>query len=451
MTPTSVGLVLVEGQDADGATMDRDAFDVYQSSIQSSEQATAAVLRTEALAANRGLRLNSIGVTWSEDADAQASALMQSLSDSGFDNVVAIRLPEATEALARGMAAVIGYQTTAVCVIEPDAVISLVVNTSDGAVQTAFNHSIDCDESLISWLSTVFTKADWQPEALVVVGSAGGFESILHKLEDALSVPVFAPAEAELALARGAALASAQTVELPRVDYDSDYDDYYGDHRRDFRGESDHEYDYDRSRSTGRHRSPESTEERFASLGHTGAVTMLVAGVVTFVVSVSIAVSLELAPHRATRSADPVPAAVNEPQKPAAVKPMPPAMPPPVSIPPPEAVEPVAPPPEAPVDDAPPPESQAPAEAPAIDEAPIADPAVPSAPPADVPPVDPAMAPPPQDAIAPAPDAVPTIDSTVPTKKPGIWTRIKDRLTPGNDNPPADGAPPAEVVPPPVP
>src|SRR3954466_1597956 len=70
MTPTSVGLVLVEGQDADGATMDREAFDVYEGSIQTSEQATAAVLRTEAHAANRGLRLNSIGVTWSEDADA---------------------------------------------------------------------------------------------------------------------------------------------------------------------------------------------------------------------------------------------------------------------------------------------------------------------------------------------------------------------------------------------
>jgi hypothetical protein len=438
MTPTSVGLVLVEGQDADGATMDRDAFDVHQGSIQTSEQATAAVLRTEAAAANRGLRLNSIGVTWSEDADAEASALMQSLSESGFDNVVAIRLPEATEALARGMAAVIGYQTTAVCVIEPDAVISLVVNTSDGAVQTAFNHSIDSDESLISWLSTVFTKADWQPEALVVVGSAGGFESILHKLEDALSVPVFAPAEAELALARGAALASAQTIELPLVDYGSDSGS-------DFGGEYAHEYDYDKSASAGRHRSAEPSRVRFVPFGHTGAVTMLVAGVLTFVVSVSIAVSLEFAPHRDARSADPVPAAVNEPQTPAAVKPIPPVMPPPVSIPPPQAVEPVAPPPEAPVVDPAPPETYVPAEAPIIDEAPIADPANPEAPPADLP-VDPAMAPPPADALVPPPDAAPTIDSTVPTKKPGIWTRIKDRLTPGNDNPP-----PAEVVPPPVP
>ena len=83
MTPTSVGLVLVEGQDADGATMDRDAFDVHQGSIETSEQATAAVLRTEALAANRGLRLNSIGVTWSvADVTFGASVSCRPFADS---------------------------------------------------------------------------------------------------------------------------------------------------------------------------------------------------------------------------------------------------------------------------------------------------------------------------------------------------------------------------------
>lgn len=412
MTPTSVGLVLVEGQDADGATMDGNAFDVHRGAIETSEQATAAVLRTEAFAATRGLRLHSIGVTWSEDADAEASALLRSLSESGFDNVIAIRLPEATEALARGMAAVLGFATTAVCVIEPDAVITLVVNTSDGAVQTAFNHAIDSDESLISWLSTVFTKADWQPEALVVVGSAGGFESILPQLEDALSVPVFAPAEAELALARGAALASAQTIELPLEELDDEFAGRF-------------HYGADEGSSAGRHHR---AAERTAPRGRTGAVTMLVAGVLTFVVSVSIAVSMELAPRR-DAGPEPIPAANAE--TPAAVQAIPPAMPPPVSIPPaPEAVE-VAPPPEAPVVDAAPPEVSIPAEAPVYDQAPVAEP---TDPPADVPAVDPALAPPPA--------VVPPVESTMPTKKPGILTRIKEKLTPGNDNPPVELAPP---------
>ena len=109
MTPTTVGLVLVEGQEADGATMDKDEFAVHDrglvSAVNTSEKAAAAVLRTEAIAAARGHRLHSIGVTWSEDADTEASLLLESLSESGFDNVVAVRLPEATEALARGIAA----------------------------------------------------------------------------------------------------------------------------------------------------------------------------------------------------------------------------------------------------------------------------------------------------------------------------------------------------------
>jgi hypothetical protein len=55
-------------------------------------------------------------------------------------------LPEATETLARGIADVIGYETTAVCVIEPDTVIDLIVHIDDGAVPTAINHGIDNDE-----------------------------------------------------------------------------------------------------------------------------------------------------------------------------------------------------------------------------------------------------------------------------------------------------------------
>ena len=69
MTPTTVGFVLVEGQDGDGATMERDAFAVHTDgrtdALHTSKQAAAAVRRTKALAAARGHRLHSIGVTWS--------------------------------------------------------------------------------------------------------------------------------------------------------------------------------------------------------------------------------------------------------------------------------------------------------------------------------------------------------------------------------------------------
>src|ERR1700687_5888461 len=157
--------------------MDRDGFDVgsrgRSSALQTCEKAAAPVLRSEAIAAARGHRLHSIGVTWSDDAGTEASLLLKSLTDSGFDNVVPVRLPVATEALARGIAEVIGYGTNAVCVLEPETVIALIVHTRNGAVQTAINHAIVTEEDLLRWLSAVFPRADWQPDALVGRGRFG--------------------------------------------------------------------------------------------------------------------------------------------------------------------------------------------------------------------------------------------------------------------------------------
>nr|WP_234411595.1 hypothetical protein [Mycolicibacterium neoaurum] len=284
MTPTSLGVVVVDGDGAPEGAAARDSFEVRvdgSDTRSATEQATAAV---GAIAAARGQRLKSIGVTWSENADAEATALMDSLNRSGFGNVVPIRLPEATEALARGMADVIGYRTSAVCVIEPDTAIALIVHTDDGAMQTAINHGIDSDESLIGWLSTVFTRADWQPEALVVVGSAGGFDSVLPQLEEALSVPVFAPAEAPLALARGAALASTHSSGLP------------------------FSLELPAPAAPGRHAATASGNNSARLIA--GA---LVAGVVTFVISASVAVAVQLSPARDTAAPEPAAVVVQDP------------------------------------------------------------------------------------------------------------------------------------------
>ena len=286
MTPTTVGLVLVEGQDADGATMDKDEFAVHDrglvSAVNTSEKAAAAVLRTEAIAAARGHRLHSIGVTWSEDADTEASLLLESLSESGFENVVAVRLPEATEALARGIASVIGHDITAVCVIEPDAVVVLVVDTADGAVQTAVNHAVTTDEDLARWLSSIFAQAAWQPEALVLVGSASDLEAITPHLEDVLAVPVFVPAEAQLALARGAAMASAHGSDVF----------------------------LDETTTSGNSGRVQTTARRTRQMTPVGAASVLLgAGVVTFVVSGSLALGLQLTSSQSAKPAEKPPAA----------------------------------------------------------------------------------------------------------------------------------------------
>jgi hypothetical protein len=434
VTPSAVGLVLVEGQDADGATMDRGAIDVgfrgRSSAVQTCAQAAAAVRRSEAIAATRGHRLHSIGVTWSDDANAEASLLLKSLTDSGFDNVVPVRLPEATEALARGIAEVIGYSTTAVCVLEPETVIALIVHLRDGAVQTSVNHRIVSEKDLIRWLSTVFTRADWQPEALVMVGS-GGDDELMPILEEALSVPVFAPAEAQLALARGAALASAQNVDITFTDHSHDHSHHYGERRP--------------------------VAQRRRQLGQTGPLALLVAGVLTFTVSASIAVSLQLAPKKDTATSEPRPAAKISSEPPAAVTHFqaPVALPSPVV----EAVPP--PPPEAPpVEAAPPPvNSEVPV---GIPEAPVA---VADAPPVEGAPPAVAAAPlPPEGAPLPPEQLAPPV-APQPAERPGIMSRIRDRIRGGREDevqpapelappppaPPAEPAPPTTEVPPVLP
>jgi hypothetical protein len=415
VTPSAVGLVLVEGLDADGATVDRDAFEVRSrgrsTALQTSEKAAAAVLRSEAIAATHGHRLHSIGVTWSDDADAEASLLLKSLTDSGFANVMAVRLPDATAALARGIAEVIGFDTTAVCVLEPDTVIALIVHIRDGSVQTAVNHAIVTEEDLIRWLSAVFTRADWQPEALVMVGS-GGDDEMMPILEDALSVPVFAPAEAQLALARGAALVSAQNVDFAFIDG------------------ADNVSGVDARGPAGRRR---------RQLAQTGPLALLVAGVLTFTVSLSVAVSLELAPKKDVATSEPRAAAKSTPEAPAALTQLrlPVAIPAPVvSLP---APEPEAPPVEA----APPPVySETPASIPEAQDA------VSDAPPDAGPPPDAPAPPPPQEAAPPPPEQLTPPVAPVPVERPGILSRIRDRLHGGGSNDEVQPAP--EPAPPPA-
>ncbi len=447
VTPSAVGLVLVEGQDADGSTVDREAFEIvsgrHSTPLQTSEQAAAAVLRTEALAATRGQRLHSIGVTWSDGADAEASLLLKSLTDCGFGNVVPVRLSEATEALAWGIAEVIGYDVTAVCVIEPETVIMLIVHSGEGAVQTAVNHAIDTEESLLRWLSTVFTRADWRPDALVVVGSGSELNAVMPRLEGILSVPVFAPAESELALARGAALASAHNTEFMQIG-----------------------------------RVPvHAPRDRRRPLAQTGPLAMLVAGAVAFVVSVSVAVSLEVAPERDVATSEPQPAAKAFPDvASAADRAARPAVPS-AAIPAPTAEPSLGPPQAPPVEAAPPADAIDIPEAPPVDGlAPVAavDALPPEAPvaPAAVAPVEPL----PLGAVPPAPGLMPAQPTPVPQQRPGLLRRLKDRLSnigndevpdvqqapapaaPGAPLPPPDAvaapgapAPPPEAAPPPMP
>ncbi|MGW4099430.1 DUF7159 family protein [Mycobacterium sp. NPDC004974] len=218
LTPSTVGLVLLEGSEADGATIDHDAFDIRGYTPSRTGEICAdvvsAVRRAEKVAAEHGRRLTTIGVTWSSGAGAEAAVLLKKVAEAGYASVVPVRLPQATDALAHRIAGIVGFDTTGVCVLEPDVVQAMTVR--DGTpVQTTVSRGIETVAGLTTWLSDTFDAADPRPDALVVVGSAVDLDSVLPKLEQALAVPVFTPAEPGLPLARGAALASVRRGRTP--------------------------------------------------------------------------------------------------------------------------------------------------------------------------------------------------------------------------------------------
>jgi hypothetical protein len=390
VTATNVQTVLVEGRDGDGATLGHDEFAVFTDDVsptRASEQVAEAVL---SIASSDGHHLHSIGVTWSDDADLEASLLLDTLADMGLANVVAVQSPRAAEALARSIGRMIGYERTAVCVIEPggSAILSL-VDTLGGDVETFVSHDVENDDLLLDWLSAILGERDWHPEAMFVVGSVGGLDSLAGWLEQELGVPVFDPPEAELALAHGAALASASDP-APGV-------------------------------KAPRRRLP------------AAPVAMLIAGAVTFVASVSVAVSSQLLPPREaavvtdtqeTKSSAVAPEKPKaKPAKPAPAAPAPASAAPP---PPPEA------PPAPPVEQVPPPVDEAPpAPAPVYEApppAPVYEPPVVEAPaPA---PVYEAPAPAPEviNPIAPPPPVVAPAVPQVPYEKPRLRDRILDKI-----------------------
>jgi hypothetical protein len=274
LTSMSVGWVLAEGRDADGTILDHDDFQVGTGgavrAVNTSAQTTAAVLDAQAAALNHDRRLHVIGLTWSDQAAAEAALLLESLTDAGFDNVVPVRLQQACDMLARAIAPVVGYEKAAVCVLDGDSTIVVMVDTCDDEPQTAIKQLTGGPGRLVGWLTTLFDRSSWQPGGIVIVGPDDDLEALSWRLEKAVPVPVITQNGAQLALARGAALASAETTGFA----DAEMAEIADGERED--------------RPSSRQRS------------YAGALTMLVAGAVTFVASLSFALGPHLVPDRPT-------------------------------------------------------------------------------------------------------------------------------------------------------
>lgn len=211
MTPTAVRMVLVEGEKADGVTVDHDAFDIVtgEGAATAAEQVVAAILGTRESAAEGGHRLVSTGVTWTDHA--AAAGLRDALAARKIDDVVLVSELHAAGALAQAVGQAVGYDRTALMFLERDTATVSVVETASGAivkVQTESLHAQDAVAELQRMIAGL-EAIDEPPQGLFVLGSGVDVAAVKSQLSVGTTLPVHAPEEAELALARGAALASA--------------------------------------------------------------------------------------------------------------------------------------------------------------------------------------------------------------------------------------------------
>ena len=214
MTPTTVRMVLVEGEKADGSIVDHDAFEITANdgsatSSSAAEQVVEAVLGTKESAAAGGHHLKSIGVTWSDHAEA--STLRDALAARGVDDVMLVSDGHAAGALAQAVGRAVGYATTALLFIDRDTATLSVVQTDDGSVVKVLSRSLHSDDAMavLTEMAAAVDAQDSPPQGMFVVGSGVDVTSVKSHLEHLVSLPVSAPDEPEIALARGAALASA--------------------------------------------------------------------------------------------------------------------------------------------------------------------------------------------------------------------------------------------------
>jgi putative ABC transport system ATP-binding protein len=215
MAPTTVHMVLLEGKKADGVTVNQDNFDLTTNgntpTTTAPDRVIATILGSREDAAEGGYQVTSTGVTWADPAEA--TALREELATRKIENVVLVSALLAAAALAQAAGNASNYARTALLFVEPDAATLAVVNTADGSVADVRRRPVpEIDDGSVAGLVEMVKGAEEMeapPDGVFVVGSGVDIAPIKRALEAATSLPVSAPEEPEMALARGAALVSA--------------------------------------------------------------------------------------------------------------------------------------------------------------------------------------------------------------------------------------------------
>ena len=190
MAPTAVRMVLVEGENADGVTVDEDGFDVNAAAdaptINAADQVVSAILGTQEGAAESGYQLRSTGVTWTDPIEA--AALRDALAARKVENVMLVSSFLAAAALAQVVGSSVGYAQTGLLFVEPDTATLAVVNSSDGSITDVHRQPLTPGADSVAELAALFSSADSldaRPDGLFLVGSGVDIAPLKPQLEAA--------------------------------------------------------------------------------------------------------------------------------------------------------------------------------------------------------------------------------------------------------------------------
>ncbi|WP_245831392.1 DUF7159 family protein [Mycobacterium terramassiliense] len=225
LTPETVRMVLVEGEGAGGVTVDQADFHVP--GVTAADQAIEAILGTTESAAEGGYQVKSAGVTWTDQS--AATALRNALAERKIENVMLVSAFVAAAALAQAVGSATNCARTALLFVQPAVATLAVVDTADGSIadvqQKPLPHREDAALAELAAMVAGAESMPARPDGVFLVGSGVDVPSIKPALDAATSLSVTAPEEPEMALARGAALASANqqlgapsTVAMPYVE-----------------------------------------------------------------------------------------------------------------------------------------------------------------------------------------------------------------------------------------
>jgi len=203
-------MALVEGDKADGAIVDHDIFETQTADDSATpvEQVVSAILGTRESAEEGGHHLKSVGVAWT-DHDA-AARLRDALDAAGVKDVMMVSELHAAGSLAQAAGQAVGYSSTGLLFVDRDTATMSVVEP-DGAISKVLSRSLHSTDAMavLGEMAAAVSGAEASPQGMFVVGSGVDVTAVQAHLAELLDIPVNAPGDADLALARGAALASA--------------------------------------------------------------------------------------------------------------------------------------------------------------------------------------------------------------------------------------------------